>query len=256
MMSLPETAPARIISCDVFDTLLYRDHRSERRRFNDIAVLAARYIGDELGVQRHPNAIRRARFEVQRQAYRALDLCDPTGDVRFADMLDGMTRLLSLDGRAAELLYRAEIAIESAQLSTNGRLINWLGTQVQSGCRVIAVSDTYHKADTVAQLLADRVPNHILSRIFTSADFNATKRTGALFEVVVREEGVAPADILHLGDDSRADVTMARAAGLQSVQLLRPRHLILRRRADAVHARVVQAMQNRADRKQHRSSLS
>ncbi len=167
-----------------------------------------------------------------------------------------MTRLLSLDGRAADLLLRAEIAVEIAQLSANTRLITWLGKQAQAGCKVIAVSDTYHKAETVAQLLAAHVHSPIISRIYTSADFNATKRMGTLFEVVLREEGVAPADILHLGDDTRADVTMAQAAGLRTAQLLRPRHLILRRRADAVRARMVQAMRIHADRRRHRSILS
>ena len=255
MLSLPETASARIISCDVFDTLLYRDHRSERRRFNDIALLAARYLDDERGVRRHPNAIYHARLEVQRQAYRALDLANPTGDVRFADMLDGMTRLLSLDGPAADLLYRAEIAVETAQLSANTELMAWLRTQARAGSRIIAVSDTYHTGETIKGLLAAHLNSDVIARIYASADFDATKRTGALFAAVLREEGSAPGDILHLGDDTRADVTMARAAGLRAVQLLRPRHLILRRRVDAVRARVMQVMRTRADQKRHRRAI-
>lgn len=247
-MPLPQMAGARIISCDVFDTLLYRDHRSERRRFHDIAVLASRSLAQELGTERRPAAIYQARLEVQRQAYRALDLANPTGDVRFADMLEGMRRMLGLDPQAADILYRAEVAIETAQLSPNTQLLTWLDGQARAGCRVIAVSDTYHRGETVTRLLDAQARGHVIDRIYTSADHDATKRTGALFKVVLREEGAAPADILHLGDDTRADVTMAQAAGLRSIQLLRPRHLILRRRADALRAHVVQAMRVRRAR--------
>ncbi len=159
-MLLPKTAAARIISCDVFDTLLYRDHRSERQRFNDIAVLAAQRLAAERGIVRHPGAIYDARLDVQKQAYRALDLSCPTGDVRFADMIDAMARILSLDAQAAEILHHAEIAIEIAQLTANTVLLDWLRAQARTGCRIIAVSDTYHRGETIAQLLAARAPDH------------------------------------------------------------------------------------------------
>lgn len=247
-MRLPRTAAARIISCDVFDTLLHRDHRAERQRFNDIAVLAARRLAAERRIVRHPGAIYDARIDVQKQAYRALDLSCPTGDVRFADMIDAMGRILSLDAQAAEVLHEAEIAVEIAQLAANTVLLAWLREQAQAGCRIIAVSDTYHRGETIAQLLAAHAPDHPVARIYASADHNATKRTGALFEVVLRHEDVAAADILHIGDDTTADVTMAQAAGLRTLQVLRPKHLVFRRRADAVRARALHGLRIRAGR--------
>ncbi|WP_051092932.1 HAD family hydrolase [Methylobacterium sp. 77] len=247
-MVLPERAAARVVSCDVFDTLLHRDHRSERRRFRDIADLASRRLAVEKGIALSSAAILHARIEVQRHAYRALDLARPTGDVRFADMIDAMARILDLDTDAAAILHDAEIAVEQAQLTPNKALFTWLTAQARVGCRIIAVSDTYHEASTIAQLLAALAPRHPVEQIHTSADHNATKRTGALFGAVLRAEGVAPADILHIGDDERADITMARAAGLRTLQVARPRHLIFRRRTDAVQSRLVQALQTALQR--------
>ncbi|KTS08091.1 hydrolase [Methylobacterium radiotolerans] len=237
-MHLPETA-ARIVSCDVFDTLLHRDHRSERCRFHDIATVASRALAAEHGTAPRPGAIYAARLQVQRAAYRALDLANPSGDVRFADMLAAMTRVLSLDDRAADILYRAEITVELAQLRANTPLMTWLKRRAQAGDRIIAVSDTYHRGATIAHLLDTLAPGHPVAHIYTSADHDATKRTRALFDVVLRTEKVAPAEILHLGDDTLADVTMAAAAGLRTAQLLRPRHVVLRRRLDAVRARAM-----------------
>lgn len=242
MMRLPETIAARVVSCDVFDTLLHRDHRSESRRFGDIAALAAQRLAREHRIERHPAQIRHARVTVQRHAYRALDLACPTGDVRFADLVDAMARILALDEPAARILHEAEIAVERAQLSANDALLAWLAGQARAGCRVIAISDTYHQACTIAALLGALAPGHPIERVNTSADHNATKRTGALFGSVLRAEGLAPQDVLHIGDDHRADVAMARAAGLQTLQIVRPRHLLFRRRTDAVRSRLAQAL--------------
>lgn len=247
-MRLPDTVTARVVSCDVFDTLLHRDHRSENRRFGDIAALAARRLAHEHRIERHPAEIWRARITVQRSAYRALDLSYPTGDVRFADMVDAMAQVLGLSRAAAPILHEAEIAVERAQLSANGPLLAWLAAQARAGCRVIAISDTYHEAGTIADLLTGLAPRHPVGRVHTSADHNATKRMGSLFGAVLRAEGLAPAEVLHIGDDHRADVAMARAAGLQALQLSRPGHLLVRRRADAVRCRLTQAFRASARR--------
>lgn len=239
-MRLPETVEARVVSCDVFDTLLHRDHRSESRRFCDIAALAARRLACEHQIELHPAQIWHARVTVQRCAYRALDLSCPTGDIRFADMVDAMARILGLTGSAAWILHEAEVAVERSQLSANGPLLAWLGVQARDGRRVIAMSDTYHEAGTIADLLASLAPRHPIERVHTSADHNATKRMGSLFGTVLRAEGLAPAEVLHIGDNYRADVVMARTAGLQALQLPRPRHLLFRRRTDALLSRLVQ----------------
>ncbi|MGT2481344.1 hypothetical protein ACU4GR_26610 [Methylobacterium oryzae CBMB20] len=101
------------------------------------------------------------------------------------------------------------------------------------------MSDTYHRGETIAHLLNTLAPGHPVGRIYTSADHDATKRTRALFDVVLRNEKVVPSEVLHLGDDTLADVTMAAASGLRTAHLLRPRHMVLRRRLDAVRARVM-----------------
>ena len=250
-MTLPEKAAALVVSCDVFDTLLLRDHRSESRRFRDIASLASARLARELGIDRAPAAIWNARIEVQRHAYRALELICPTGDVRFADMTDAMAQILGVGTDGANILYEAEVAVERSQLTPNRPILTWLAAQVRNGCRVVAVSDTYHASETIVQLLDTLAPANCVQHVYTSADHNATKRTGTLFRTVLVAEGVAPVDVLHIGDDWRADIEMARVQGLRAVQVTRPRHLLLRRRTDAVRSRLLQfvlATQRRYDR--------
>ncbi|NEU14274.1 hydrolase [Methylobacterium sp. BTF04] len=240
-MRPPEIGHATLVSCDVFDTLLHRDHRSETRRLRDVAVLASRRLA-ECGFVRDPATVWRTRIDVQRHAYRALDLADPSGDVRFADIVDAMSQILALDARGAAILHEAEIAVERRQLAPNQPLFSWLGTQAKAGRRIIAVSDTYHTAATIAHLLDTLAPGHPIAAIHTSADYDATKRTGAIFPKVLHVEGVHPGDVLHIGDDFTADVAMARAKGIRAWQVVRPRHVRLRRKMDAVRARLLHAL--------------
>lgn len=249
MEARPQMTPqpakeARIISCDVFDTLLHRDHRSETRRFQDIASLASARLVVARQVLREPATIFAVRREVQREAYRALALTRPSGDVRFADMVDAMARMLALDEDGARILHEAELAVELRQLHPNRQLLDWLAGQAALGVRIIAISDTYHPAGTIGALLEALAPGHPVATVYTSADLDATKRSGALFPLVLQAEQARPADVLHLGDDPTADVAMPRAAGLPTRRLTRPFGLRLIRKLDAAIARSICALQS------------
>lgn len=234
----------RIVSCDVFDTLLHRDHRSEARRFRDIASLASARLVVARQILREPALVFQVRREVQREAYRALALTRPSGDVRFADMIDAMARMMALDEDGARILHEAELAVELRQLRPNRRLLDWLAGQKALGYRIIAVSDTYHPAGTIAALLGTLAPGHPVAAIYTSADLDATKRSGALFPAVLHAEQARACEILHLGDDPTADVAMPRAAGLSTRHLTRPTHLRLTRKLDAVITRLIGVLQS------------
>ena len=227
-----------VISCDVFDTLLHRDGRAESSRFRTIADVSAHRLRAEHGVALDARQVWSTRMRVQRAAYRAVELSDPRGDVRFADLIAVTATLLGLEARLAATLGEAEITVELRQLRPNRPLLRWLADQAREGRRIVAASDTYHERTTIAHLLDTLAPGHPVARIYTSADLNATKRTGALFPAVLRAEGVRPEQVLHIGDDALADETMASAAGLQVLRIVRPRRLRMRRKADALRVRL------------------
>lgn len=234
-----EPTPDTVLSCDVFDTLLHRDHRSQFRRLRDIAALSSSRLAAERAIARAPGTIWRIRMEVQREAYAAQAMGRPNGDIRFQDVIDATARLLALDKAGGAILHEAELAIERMQLTPHTALFDWLRAQRErTGCRIIAISDTYHTAATISQLLGQLAPNHPIDAVHTSADHDATKRSGALFHAVLRQEGLEPGQMLHIGDDPVSDIAMARAAKLRSWRVVRPRHLRARRKFDALLGRL------------------
>jgi predicted HAD superfamily hydrolase len=229
-------ASARIISCDVFDTLLKRNTLCEHSRVTLIARHAATMLARECSIVIAPAVLGQARNDVQRYAYRGLDMLHPDGEVKFARMMDGMATALGLGPDAARVLARAEIAVEKTQLAPNRRLLAWLKQRAGEGVPIIAISDTWHEALTITDLLNSVAPGHPVARVYTSADLDATKRSARIFALVAAREAVRPESFLHIGDDAVADVSMALRAGLQVSQVMPARSTILRRKLDgALH---------------------
>jgi predicted HAD superfamily hydrolase len=224
------SAPATVdvVSVDLFDTVLLRDHRCERRRMLLMARQAAqalRQAGSPVAVE----ALYRSRLDAQRMAYRALELARPQGDVQLGRILELQVSILGLDAAAAGILTAAELAFEAASLRPNRKLLRLLAALRADGRRIIAISEIYLPHQGLCELLDRVAPGHPIDAVYCSAEFNLTKRSAALFGAVLELEGVSADRVLHLGDDRRADLEMARRAGLRSQWLPRPGVKLLRK---------------------------
>lgn len=238
-------ADPRIISCDVFDTLLKRNHIAEPNRVKLIARRAAAMLAEECGVRLEADVIWRTRIDVQHYAYRALDMTHPTGEVHFTRMMEATSTLLGLGAAEAAVLARAEVAIEQTQLAPNAPLLAWLADRAAEGNKVIAISDTWHDAPTIRALLDGVAPGNPVVTVYTSADFDATKRSGAIFPMVIAAEGRPAETFFHIGDDELADERMSQRAGLHAHRITPPGVTMMRRRLDGAHARLRISMPQR-----------
>jgi FMN phosphatase YigB (HAD superfamily) len=212
-----------IVSVDLFDTVLLRDHRCERRRF----LWMARGAQDALRCAGHNislEALYRSRLDAQHLAYRAMESVRPQGEVPLALIHRLQTTILGLPVDVLEILKAAELRFEASNLRRNQRLLNWLAALHAGGARIIAISDSYLPRDALCELLDRIAPGHPINAVYSSAEFNLTKRSSELFGAVLERENVPAERTLHLGDDRRADFDMARKAGLRS--RLMPRRLI------------------------------
>ena len=183
------------------------------------------------------------RRRAERALYRAVPLSG-AGDVRLETI--GRLALEAWSGTATpaaiERFRDAEVAMEVAALRPNHALLRELAAAREKGKRVVAISDTPHRADDLWRIargvVGDEPP---LDALHTSADHRLTKRDGGLFEAVARQEGFAPARARHQGDDALADGARARAAGLAATVVPRSPLHHSRRRLRALLLRFRQA---------------
>jgi len=218
----------KILSTDVFDTLLLRKPIAERHR---LAMIAERFAKR---AQMNPQAVLWTRRQAQQASDSVRRICGGRGEVRLADLHRRQAELLALDESFLPLLLEAELDVEKQIVVPNWPLINDIRTLREKGIRVIAISDTPLSETAVSELIDHVAGPKIVDRVYASADANATKRKGLLFGKVLKSEKVRGSDVFHVGDDERADLKNAGLAGLSVAYVPRPRSHTVRRKLDTV----------------------
>lgn len=214
-----QDADCPVVSFDLFDTLLLRGTRPELQRFGDFAraqhgaLIAAGLTSP--GVE----ALYRGRLRAHRAAYDRVRQAD-TGEVTHAAILADICRWCDLPPEAAALLADSELECERRVLRPNRPLLAVLA-QLRPRHRVVITSDMYLSTAQIGRLIAWVAPDLAGVPLHVSSDAGASKRRGDLFARVAESEAVAPAALLHMGDDPVNDVARARAAGCRALHLPR-----------------------------------
>lgn len=195
LAALAEQAAA--VSFDFFDTLFIRPLLDPEDAF------------DLLGMRFGIPDFRSVRKQAQAGAFKRMQ-AEGRNEISLKGIYDCMPSL----SVPRDALERAEYELELSLCYPNTEMV-WLYEQLLAqGARVVITSDMY----LPARFFEDALKAHGLPvvPVFASCDRDATKRDrGDLFRVVARELDVAPAQLLHIGDNPIGDVTRAREAGLQ-----------------------------------------
>ncbi|HUH59488.1 MAG TPA: HAD family hydrolase [Candidimonas sp.] len=195
-------AGAAAVSFDFFDTLVLRPIADPEDAFD---ILGLMFGITDFRPRRHAAQVKA--FERMRHAGRK--------EITLADIYHCMDDT----GIASHVLMQAEYDLELELVEPNPPMFDLLRRVVASGKPVVIASDMY----LPAQFFADALEPHGLRDvpIYISCERNATKRdAGELFTLVVQDLGVAPAAILHVGDNLVSDVTRAREQGLAAYHYL------------------------------------
>lgn len=206
-----------VLSSDLFDTVLLRDHTVESERF----AIACRRAAPRIGVD--PRVLARLRWSFHDSAYRAVAMERPEGDAALGEVWAAIATVLGRGAESARLLHRTEVEVDSEHLRPNTALLDCFTRATAAGVRVVAVSDTYYSGADLEHILTTVIGRNPFAAVYSSADLGLTKHAGGLFAEVARREGREPARILHVGDNVTADVSRARAAGWHALHLPRER---------------------------------
>ena len=210
----------RLVSIDLFDTLLLRGTRPELVRFHDIAVrwhqeLLAQNLNSP-GVE----ALYRCRLIEHKLAYDRIKSQDGQGEVRQETILGNITKRLEFTDAAVPILAATEIAYETAAVTVNVGLATLL-IRLRREKPVVFTSDMYLPGHALVGIMAALVPELADLPLYVSSDLGLTKRHGTMFPHLAAVSSLAPQGILHVGDNPVSDVARPRAAGLEAMLLPR-----------------------------------
>lgn len=196
----PETV--RWLSLDCFDTLVWRDTAAPTDVFADLELAGGAIEPRRRaeGAARHSAKLFRDSFEVSIEEIHAR--LRPGGDVA-----------ASVD---------AELKAEARHCYGFAPVMALIEQAKERGLGVMIVSDTYLNEAQLRALIAEAAGVGIaakIDRIFPSSAYGVNKCDG-LFGPVLEALGVAPNEVLHLGDNRAADQFGAAEFGVHTAHLV------------------------------------
>jgi FMN phosphatase YigB (HAD superfamily) len=205
----------RVLSLDVFDTLLFRKLHEPVDAFPLVAIrlrergLLADGVTAELFAKLRRAAEERARALLREWGGGA--------EVTLEQIHQALpASLFSREVGPAEL-GEIECEVERELLVPDLEVLALARRARETGRTVIAVSDTYF-SERQLRLFMARGPLDPaqVDRVFPSSRYGTGKASG-LFSVVLEELGCRPQEVLHLGDNHFSDVVAPRRLGIQTM---------------------------------------
>lgn len=203
----------KVISFDVFDTLLVRDIYSPEDVFAFAARHAQTLIKDSKFDHRH--------FRIHAEQYARKS--SPHQDVTLDEIY---SHYLLVTGVAADLVEE----IKQYEVETEGKLLRAresakmvFNSAKSQGLSVVIASDFYMSKPIIRRYLEDAGFDLSGVTMFVSSEIGLSKKDGHLYDHVAQTMGVAPGEILHFGDNFAVDTKMASKHGVHSIHIPSPK---------------------------------
>lgn len=225
--SLAPEENIKIISCDIFDTLLLRDGRAERERFLGSAELIKSLSRTS---NRTLEEIYTSRVRAHTWLYSLWVNGHRKSEPKFEDICDLQLRLLLDPNLNRDILIEAELTIEKNALKENKLMSGWLSRIQNTGTLIIFLSDMYHTPEFIKTLLSDLRINLSLqeARIYTSSEIKKSKLKGDAFDFILNAYGIEPSNLMHIGDNYVSDVIIPSQRGIRAYHAPRSKAFLLK----------------------------
>ena len=204
----------RVLSLDIFDTLLWR-------RVPEPADVFLMLGGDlatagKLAPGVNAVAFAEARRAGERAAREKVQAVTGYREVKLGDIYAAVSGQLFTTGFDMAARAAAEVACEQRLLTHDHALAALMAVAHAAKVQVILVSDTYFTSVEIRALLAAAGLTAPFDRLYVSCEAGRPKYRD-LFDTVLADLGVPPAEMLHIGDSFEADVAPCAARKIPHV---------------------------------------
>jgi predicted HAD superfamily hydrolase len=194
----------KIVSFDIFDTLIYRPAINPKNIF----YFLDRYYQETSG--RITENISQLRINCENELIRKKGVENVTIDLIYKKLGDKT----GLDGKVIAGLKEKEISLEVDLAGLNREIFDVLENVKKIGKKVVLTSDMYLTSRNIALILNKF---HIeYDALYVSADLKKRKDNGELYDEMIYREKVQPYEILHIGDNETSDYIIPLKKGIMS----------------------------------------
>lgn len=204
---------AKLVSLDIFDTLVVRPFLTPTGARAYLAHLAEREFGVENFIEL------RALAESKARQQRGSDVDLPTIYAAFST-LPNVARL------PIAALQRLEIELEKRLLRPRQGVIDAVSQLKRQGMRLVALSDMYLDSSTLREILPKAV-SALPEAWYVSCETGWRKDDDSAWQMLPQTEMIAPPEWLHIGDNEHSDIQRPQMHKLLTpVHVLRPSTLL------------------------------
>jgi len=215
LSSLNISPSVKIISFDVFDTLLIRRIDPP----DALKKIAANFVVQKLSLEISPVELLTLRLRIEASICKVAR--DEGRDEEFsvAQVYKQLCAAIPELAGIAEQLVAMEMEVERVYSAATPHIAEYL-EEFSRNYRLIAISDTYLSGGQLKALLDMHNLGGYFSNVYASCDYGCNKGSGKLFNKVLEIEESTPSECLHLGDNFLSDYFMPRSLGINSVLIL------------------------------------
>lgn len=196
-----------ITTFDVFDTLITRAVADP----SAVYLLLGRRLSNLRLIRCTPEAFAHARMYAGRCAWRNAAGHEPT----LAQVYGELRASLQLTAEQMTQLMNLELELESQLIRVVPDGKDRVQEARRKGHRVVFVSDMYVSSRFIKELLTKYSRWSEGDGIYVSCEHGKSKRSGGLFQELLKREDVVPSAVCHVGNDLKADIEAPKRMGFQ-----------------------------------------
>lgn len=198
-----EQTDPKVLSLDVFDTLLYRPFRSPSDLFAEVHEILKARLARELSLE--PTRFIQMRIEAEE----AERMKHPRREATLTGIAGELSGMLTGEV-SADWIIEAELLAEQRYIHLDRDIAALILKARQGGMPYVLVSDMYLSQEDImvlSRIAALRAGIELPepAAVFVSGD-HGTGKAGTLFKIMLDSLGMETGDILHVGDNFLSDV--------------------------------------------------
>lgn len=204
--------PLEVVSFDVFDTIILRRCTTP----NGVFERACRLAGCDVTRPGLAESFTQHRSLAEAKTRKAVLRETGSGEVTIEQIYARFPRhLFGLNNLSPEDLADAEFQAELDLCVANPDLLSFYGTARNAGMRTGFVSDTYWNSERLGRLIRNIAPGQQWDFLYASCDHGSSKSEN-LFRKVLKEQELSGRQMLHIGDNSVADIEAPKKLGIET----------------------------------------
>ncbi len=204
----------KCVSFDIFDTLVVRPFWYPTDLFTIVDKQFRKITGNKTGIDFTNIRVYAERLTREKKA----KISKENEEITLDEIYETLHSEYNIDNETLEKIKQIEIESELRFCTRRMTGFELYELALAKGKRVICTSDMYLPQEVIKKILEKNKYTDI-SKIYLSADYNATKWNKTLYKVVLNEEKLSPEELIHIGDNYESDFKNAKKAGINAKHL-------------------------------------